>query len=753
MKCYPTMFLAAAALLAGCGDDSKGGGSSDVDAADVLPVEDASVPDAAPEPEPDAAPEPEPDAAPPPPPDAALPPPPDRILVEISPRKPVFALADAPTADADVQDAFADTLGDAEDFGLLWRLEPPALGAVEVVDGDPTLVFAGQGPGTLFACLPDDSLCGQTTLYVDDGPPLLEVDSPVSGAILGGDGEGATIAVRGRASDSGGTVSVRVNGEVLDLTPEGAFSIDLPAEFGVNRVEVVAEDGVQLVPSRVVRDVLWAPRYLPVEPERVAIVPAVQAIIGQPLLDDDAVVALPEGEGLIAAEELAAVVVALIGLGDATSLLDALEIDSSGVTLRVLGVRLGEPEVDIALTDTGLDLFVRLGSIEVDVEGGVELEGEGIDLTGTLDVAVAAFARFDTGLTEDGALDVQVAEVTLAVERVGGRFADPGAQALVSTLGSVLRDTVEDLALGLIESLVREELPVFLIGAIEGLLSALSEIPLNLDVGLPGVPNIDLALAMQPIQLQASRRADLRIGLEAEIALPEPLEAPYEDPGVPDIGDPEVEPALPDTRLGLTLRLAVFNAILHEIWRLGLLRIEAPIPDDLPVNIAAVRLDGRLPPVLVKSPPGAPLPFEAQIGALQVTVTTDPEQPPDVYDMSARAGLGISLAGGRLQLTLDGDPDISAELVASGAARPALPPEALEALIASIVWPLATDALGGALDFSIDAIEVDVAAIQGFVPRLQSLALRPVFGGSTRVEDGWIIIEGALGVELGVAAP
>ena len=117
------------------------------------------------------------------------------------------------------------------------------------------------------ACL-DNGLCGQAAFVADDGRPVLNITEPARGASFLGEDE-SRINVRGTVTDGSPSLSVRVNGERVELDENGSFSTQVSLNFGLNRIIVEADDGHtpvdpnQTGPTTDLRDVLWAPEYLP----------------------------------------------------------------------------------------------------------------------------------------------------------------------------------------------------------------------------------------------------------------------------------------------------------------------------------------------------------------------------------------------------------------------------------------------------------------------------------------------------------
>ena len=149
------------------------------------------------------------------------------------------------------------------EVALTWTFEPAGAFAesppVEATS-ELTATLATEGEVRVQGCLGqgDASECESVRIIVDEGAPMLVVDSPVAGA-ASSDPEG--IAVSGQVMDSRMS-RVFVNGSAVELSADGRFVTRLQSTFGVHHVEVVATDGLGLE-ARVERDALWAPSFDP----------------------------------------------------------------------------------------------------------------------------------------------------------------------------------------------------------------------------------------------------------------------------------------------------------------------------------------------------------------------------------------------------------------------------------------------------------------------------------------------------------
>ena len=291
----------------------------------------AEVPDMR-RPRPDQGPAPDPDAVP------------AYVSMRLEPVQTLYARTDHPTVVAEVFDRFGEVIANAP---LAWSIAPAPLANVEASGGTGTLTFLQEGPGAVRACATPD-LCGRATFFVDDGPPTLTLTAPTPGQVVMGR---PIVTVAGTATGEG--VQVFVNDAPVEVGADGAFQVELPAQFGFNRVEVLADDGVQRPPVREVREALYAPRFLVPGASSVEIGDALALRLSQRLLDTDTAVSEPDADGIVHVPDLAALLETLLARIEPLALLgDPVLAQGEPLDLTVESVSPGTPEVALVFTDT-----------------------------------------------------------------------------------------------------------------------------------------------------------------------------------------------------------------------------------------------------------------------------------------------------------------------------------------------------------------------------------------------------------------
>jgi hypothetical protein len=660
------------------------------------------------------------------------------VEVTLAPRRNLYRIGDDIMAEAAVFDRF----GEARDAPVVWSLDPPTIGSV-TADGrvNPT----GEGQGYVVACT--ELVCGRAGFFVDDAPPVVAIRSPEKNARLEGFA-GRLLMVEGWAVDSRGVAQVQVNGQTVGLDDEGAFNVEVPLEFGINRVLVTANDGVR-PPTHAVRYALWAPRWL----ERDAAgleVPGIMSLrLDQSLLDADADIEVPDAAGRVEVNELAAFMRLVIGLIDGTRLLDDPQISNTEtINLRIDAVRFGEPEIDVAFNAQGLEVFLRLPELSVQTDGQLYIQGEPLSLEGRIGGSIVGYAQTSIALSPEGRLQMGRVDTGVAVESVTGEYAEPAVEALLNALGSQLNSLIRDALEDAIEDLIAEALPEAVQGVLDGVLDSLERLPLTIDSGIEGVAPARLALEMRPARLQLARRSLVGIELDGRIVQEnDPLVLLHPDPGVPELSEAE-QRYVRGAGLGISARLALINGLLHAVWRAGVLRFRPPLPAQFAGLLGEVEIDTEIPPIVGPAPSDFELPLMVDL-VLRLTMQPAGITEPHVFSVRLRAGLGLTIQAGRFGMTLAETPRIEAVLVERGDDRdPPVTADALAGLIESVVWPDVQSALASGLDLNLTPVEVPIDDFAGFAPRLARLSAGPIFTDEPELQNGRITLQGALEVQL-----
>lgn len=734
MKRSHLLTILALLLAVGCDDSSKGSGDPNGGGADAAPGADVGPGGG----DGDTGPNDRPDAAPPRA-DAAPGPEPAYIEVALDPRRGLYMLDETPQVVVQVFDRIGRPL-DGVDVRL--DVQPAEQG---VVTPDGVLTFAAEGQGAVRACY-RANLCGRASFFVDDGRADLEITSPQRGALITGE---PTIAIEGR-TDAGGEVAVFINDRPVEVAEDGTFSHAIDATFGLNRIDAIADDGVRRPPTRVVMEVVYAPTLLEPTPTEVLVPGALAVRLDQRLLDSRQPLPPPDEMGVQRLTDLAMMIEGFLSRAEPLGLIgDPVIADDDTLQLTVESITPGTPDATITVTDGGFEVFLRLEDLTLTTTGSLEIEGVPVGLNGQVMVTAAAFVVVGVEPGPDGFPGLRIVDVGVALEDLSGVMDDSTAQAVLDTFGSLLRTVLQSFASDLVDDLISESVPDFIELGLGDALGVLRGVPLDVPLG-DGLPTIALDLDFTLSDPTARARDAVWLGLAGAIRQRGPVEAPHPFAGVP-VEDGDATPPWPaQTGLALAVNLATVNALLHEVWRQGALKLDlAPVlPDDVAGLIAEARADARVPPLVVAAPPGSPYFFELQIGELDLYAKGPAGDAPDRFVLSMRAGLILEVGEGGIRFDIADEPDVRVALLEQAGARPVVPPELIERLIPTLAWPQVREQIGNGLELAIDPIEIGVDAFAELAPSIQRIGVKPTFPTSPVVQRGWFVLSAGFEVEL-----
>jgi len=706
--------------LLGCEDDARGGGDSsgasgtdsaaDMGATDVGALADTGVVEDA-------------FVEPPPPPEPAF------VELTLDPRRPLYTRDDHPKVEVVVYDRIGRPIPGAT---VPLNIQPEGIAELQP---DNTIRFLQQGQGAVRGCAVAD-ICGRVSFFVDDGPPTLVLNAPQRGAVLIGDRQ---IAVEGQ-TDTDGVVQVFVNDAPVEIAQDGSFTHTLRAEFGLNRVEVIADDGVRRPATRAVREVVWAPELLEAQEAGIVIPEAAKIRIGQEVLDGDAPRPDPGDMNVLVVNDLAGAVEVFLSQANLTDFLPNLVIENTDrVRLEVSRVRVGNPQITLQYTENGLDIFLRLDGFALEIAGSLPVGGEEIDLTGSILVTAAAFASAELVVGPDGEPGLVIGDVGIAIERLDGQMNASEAQAFLDTLGGLLRLLLDRFATETVDTLVRDQIPDFISFGLGEILAPLSE--LDLDIEADGLlPEINLSGGITLSSFDVSARRHMIMGLDLGFTVGDPAGAVHPLTGVPVEGT-EREPAWPaGIGVAVALRMASINGLLNTLWRQGVLDMDltAEVPEGL--GVTGVSLEANVSPIIAPTLPGAPVLFEFQVGELQMYVNTIDSEDPDQYSVSIRAGMDFAVDAEGIRFDITEDPDFRFELVQSGADRAFFPAEALAGLVETLVWPNLEEAIESQTNILVDEAVLPGTFFEEFAPSIQMVSLHPIYPDRPVVRNGWIVL-------------
>jgi hypothetical protein len=623
---------------------------------------------------------------------------------------------------------------------VTWIVDPPQA-ATAVGDGaalsSETFRLAAQGRVTISGCV--GASCDSVALRVDDGSPVLEIESPQPGAELD-DPDG--IRVVGSVSDRG-VARVFVAGQPVATDEIGRFETTLDAAFGVNHVSVTASDGLT-EESTVAMDVLWAPAYAAAisdlgTPE-LRLENGISLSLGQQLLDDG--VPLDPEITPIATDDLADI----LGLVAARMpLLDRIPdpvIDEPDFTLRVAAADTGPVTSSIDVTAEGVEVFLRLSELRLTTEGTLVFSGETLDLAGVVLASVAAAGRISvTKASEADPIEVDLSSLILALETVDGQFVDEETDAVFLLAEGALRTTIEDQLLAGVEETLAAALPTVLEDLLVGLDTGLADIEVVLDNPLLPAPItflIDGRLASVTSHRGVEMLSTLRttVGTTTEAVHPDSRGVPLlTAPGTIESG------FFRDRALQVGVRLDFLNGLLHALWSSGALEID--ISEQLTGELGDLaeggRLSARLAPVARPSRPGESDTLVLSLGQVEVEIDLPDGQ-------QARFGVGLDTAidadivDNALVVVAPGEPRVRVWTLE--AAEGTVFTEDLIAAVLKIQWKQIRDSIVESLRFDLPVPAL--GALGELAPDLANLELSVELAEPAELRGSTVMLHGAL---------
>lgn len=651
------------------------------------------------------------------------------ITVRVDPPQAFYAVGSEVGLVATVTDQGGAELPDAQ---VTWTADPAE--AVTPVGEDGTFTLNQLGYVTFTGCV-DASLCASTRIKVSPGPPLLVV-TPAPGAEVGGDGK-TTYTVEGKTATGGG-VTVRVNGAVVTVEPDGSFKTEVPATFGVNHLVVSADNGED-PEVRSELDVIFGAAYAAAVDGTGAPAFSVQDALvldlGQRFFDDGTTVPL-DAPRPVTLPDMADVVTRVVAGMNIMSLLSNPVIDSSGITLNVGSATLSDVRVEAELAADGLELFVRVGKLSLATTGSLSLGSATVSLNGGLEASLSAFARatiYKASPSEPVVVTTSTFEV--ALETATGKFNDPQANALFALAASALRSTITQMLKGALGDALTDSLP----GAIEGVFQSLDTALANrtFDIDAAPLPKVGLTLdgRLSEIDLAPFDSLTAKLSLAVKTDRPSAVHPNSRGVALPDTSTEDAHFDLPRTQLGI--RLAVLNGLLHNLWNSGLLEI--PKSDAIPLGVF-----GKLPPVVRLPRQGEQDDLVVSLGQLELVPGGDEKN--GRLGVLLEAGLSVDFANDTLALKLADRPTLTVWTITEPPGPTLFTPQVIEDMLASSLWPKLRDGIANGLAIKLPLPALD--AIAGVAPSLAGLTLKTGLNRRVAYRNGFLVLDAKIEASL-----
>jgi hypothetical protein len=637
-----------------------------------------------------------------------------------------------------------DAMGmEVPDVEVRWTAEPESEATDPMPTEDPRATRFTLGPPgtvTFTGCFGDPETgerCDRITLLIDDGMPSLEIETPVPGAELD-DPEG--IVVRGSVADRS-VVRVYANGLGADVDPMGNFEVTVPARFGVNHLEVDASDGLTEV-SSVEMDVLWAESFTPAlsadgRPE-LTFDDGMVLWLGQPFFDDETPADLTATP--ITTHDLADLIELVISSVDVNSLVPSPIVDSGGFTLSAGMVELNLAHAELDVTETGVDVFIRIGAVTANTSGGFELEGTSLPLTGSVTASLVAFARIDVSkASEADPIVVQLGDLSVGIETLDTAFVSAETQAVAALVLPSVEPMLEQAFHDAIYATVETSVPQILSDALNAVDMALADrvIPLDSAPFPPITIEIDGRMGTIESAFRRELVATMRttMGTQSESVHPESR-------GVARFAAAEMQPDFfRGASMALGLRLAVLNGLLHSLWSSGLLSVDVSplLPDGVRGLVSEAHLVGRLPPVLRPARAGETEALQLTLGQLELELTFQGQ--PASFGIGLDAGVTVDVANNTIAVDLSEEPVIRVWTIVPPEDERLLTPDIVANLLVGL-WPDIRTSLTSALAFELPL--PGLGDLGGLAPSLAPFTLELESTGPLRLRGEVLLLEGEL---------
>jgi hypothetical protein len=184
-------------------------------------------------------------------------------------------------------------------------------------------------------------------------------------------------------------------------------------------------------------------------------------------------------------------------------------------------------------------------------------------------------------------------------------------------------------------------------------------------------------------------------------------------------------------RAQLSVRLAVLNGLLHNLWNSGLLEI--PKSDSIPLSVSA-----QLPPIVRLPRQGETDDLVVSLGQLEMLPGGDEAN--GRLGVLLEAGLSIELADDTLHLKLAEKPIVTVWTIKEPPGPSLFTPKVLNDMLSNTLWPKLRDGIMSAL-----AIKLPLPSLGSVLP---GLTLKTGLNRRVAYRNGFLVldakIEGAL---------
>jgi hypothetical protein len=708
-----------------------------------------------------------------------MPPPIGWIELNLSPPRSYYTLTDQAELTVEVYDVYGERQENAPitytfsfSLGTVSNAEGEISLGINTLDRQVTLSFNEEGSSDIIVCSTqsvDQPVCASRPILVDDSGPIIEVTWPPRGIALssadpwpqwsevypedsvpdtlfGGEFDelpstlSEVMPVFGRVDRLGSDGTLLVNGVLVMTDANGFFTTTVPTQSGYLELMVIADDGIRFTPSIDRRWILFASDYLPHNEQGSSIPSGLELGVNQSFIDhDNPSISGPPYQ----VTEVAQLIDLFLSLIEPARLIaQPTLINSPELTLTFSDLVLGPPNIDLQITDSGLSLFVDLNRVQIEVSGRLEVGSISFDLSGYMIVGVSAFADYELS-TGDDPLHVQYLNGGVAVTHITPQLNEEAANTIISVLDSTARGLIVEQIESQMLVLVRRDLPRLLETAIGDVYRGIRSLPIQLNSGFEGSPNVDLQMLITPTSVSSSPLRSTTLTADVYVDNSTETFAHNDSRGVPRLTNQsyfieETSPVI------FRVRPEIVNAILVEVWRTGLLDLSPPLPASAALFYSQIKAIALSPPILTIGRSNEPYPLYLELGALRLELTQTASGMNDIYEIYIRVGGSLLVDGGTFTVELEDTPKVEVTLVELGNDRPAVTERLIASLFSDQIWPSLSDSLISSLVLGIPDSPLYLDELSYLGIELEDGWLRPQFNNSLNYQEDWITMNGVL---------
>ncbi|MBM4353592.1 MAG: hypothetical protein FJ109_07300 [Deltaproteobacteria bacterium] len=363
------------------------------------------------------------------------------MKIYAKPVKDHFVLADQVTIKHELVDQYENIVGDGDIEPIV--VEPPT-GMDLLPEKIDKFVFNQEGYYHASVKAKDLPFSGELDFACDGTGPKITITYPPRAQTFSGP---TSLVVTGTVQDTvSGVAMLKVNGEDVEVQPDGGFSKQMTMVHGMNLISVEAEDGFANS-WKSFRSAFYSTKYLPADsiaPAAAQVSKAILAYLSQEFIDD--------GDHSDPPDDLATIVEIVMAGLDIKGMLPQEGIPVlDKATLYITNVTFDKPQVTLQSVDGGIHLLMTIPNLQADIKLEVCIDlpfvgetcqssygiifVEKLKLDAFLFVGIGADGLVDASL---GPIDVELEGLNVDIQGILGSLFDPLVTTLVNTLKDAL---------------------------------------------------------------------------------------------------------------------------------------------------------------------------------------------------------------------------------------------------------------------------------------------------------------------------